>query len=310
MQGVDNINQNKDSSPIESGASAKVYRGSFDGNDIAIKDFRLRLDKFVKFKKKFIKEAVILSLLQHRNLVPFMRVIYKPSRFCIITMWMDNGDVVKYVNTHPDTSRITLIQDIVHGMHYLKQCKIVHGDLKGANILVDSQGTARISDFGVSLISDLTQQRLSHGASHPPIPSFDGASSCESSRQILSTASGGGTWRYMAPERLLPDRYGCQSGRATFSSDIFSLGLVIYEVYSGHIPYPESRSEKVVNDVAVHGIRPTRPLRLSSDYLWHLVEVCWHQDCAERYNIETLRAGVDAIVCLCRICSRNCYYSC
>jgi serine/threonine protein kinase len=290
MQGVDHINQNEDSSPIESGASAKVYHGLCDGNDVAIKDFRLRLDKFVKLKKvrtfrvsgtsawflsripqKFVKEAAILSLLQHRNLVPFIGVIYKPSRFCIITMWMDNGDVLKYVNTHPDTSRISLVRrsssatptmhfdtfsmavhDIVNGMHYLKQCKIVHGDLKGvinnhhvlysasfysctdlfvqANILVDGQGTARISDFGVSFISNLTQQRLSHSASHPPVPSVDGARSCESTRQILSTASGGGTWRYMAPERLLPDLYGCESGRATFSSDIFSLALVIYEV--------------------------------------------------------------------------------
>jgi len=161
-----------------------------------------------------------------------------------------------------------------------------------ANILVDSQGTARISDFGVSFIN-LTQQRLSQSTSHPLTPSVDGAGSGGSS---FSTASGGGTWRYMAPERLLPGLYGCESSRATFSSDIFSLAMVIYEVYSGHIPYPESRLEMVLANVAVHGTRPSRPLILHSDYLWNLVEGCWRQDCAERYNIETVRAKIHKMV--------------
>jgi hypothetical protein len=74
-----------------------------------------------------------------------------------------------------------------------------------------------------------------------------------------------------------------------------NLLICVMKVYSGHIPYPESRPEMVVANVAVHGTRPSRPLRLRLD-LWRLVEGCWRQDYAKRYNIETVRTRIHEMV--------------
>jgi hypothetical protein len=66
----------------------------------------------------------------------------------------------------------------------------------------------------------------------------------------------------------------------------------IMKTYSGHIPYPESTAEMVVVNVAVHGARPPRPPRLVSNGIWNLVEMCWRQGFAERYDVETVWTNI------------------
>jgi len=127
-----------------------------------------------------------------------------------------------FPHTYPDAFQVALIKDMTNGMQYLKKIGIVHGDLKAVNVLVDFQWTAYLSDFGVSSFVKPTLQ------DHPQSAV---CSSIESTQQFLhSSASGGGTPRYMAPERLLPEIFRRESGRATFESDTYSLVMFIYEI--------------------------------------------------------------------------------
>lgn len=104
------------------------------------------------------------------------------------------------------------------GMQYLKLCKIIHGDIKGVstlgnlrvvrtnlqtqtNILIDDSGRVRISDYGLAVYDSDTESSSGH---------FNG-----------------GTIRWMSPERLNPET---RSVKATFSSDVYSFAMVIYEV--------------------------------------------------------------------------------
>ena len=91
------------------------------------------------------------------------------------------------------------------GLAYLHSEGIVHGDLHGGNLLVDSNGSIRLTDFGMALVSEGTA--YNYGSHH-----------------------GGGATRWTAPELFDPDVFGLDSSRPTFQSDIYSLACVGVEV--------------------------------------------------------------------------------
>ncbi|KAF9017925.1 kinase-like protein, partial [Hymenopellis radicata] len=98
----------------------------------------------------FIKEALILHHLSHPNILAFRGVIYEPYRLYIVSDWLENGDINQYISSHPEASIKELLEGVADGLDFMHSNAIVHGDLKGANILVDADGRPRISDFGLS----------------------------------------------------------------------------------------------------------------------------------------------------------------
>jgi len=149
---------------------------------------------------------------------------------------------------------------------------MIHGDLKGVwlfecrspicpdsifftkpNILIDSDRRARLADFGLTTI-----------VSDPSNPTA-----------TLSSA-GGGTARWMGPELFDPDQFGLPDSRPTKESDCYALGMVIYEVLSGRIPFVSSRDTVIVWKV-ISGERPKRPQESVwfTDELWETLELCW-----------------------------------
>ena len=117
------------------------------------------------------------------------------------------------------------LSEVMSGVTYFHDLGIVHADIKGvrpmtfrypllgphsrakqANILVDNVGVARVADFGLMTITDLTATFLSEPGD-----------------------SGGGTWSRMSPELLIPEAFG-SDGRPTRESDCYALGMLVYEV--------------------------------------------------------------------------------
>jgi len=160
---------------------------------------------------------------------------------------------------------------------------MIHGDLKGvwfripvvtfspdalfikANILIDKDGHARLADFGLlTIVSDPT--------------SFTASSS-------LAT---GGTTRWTSPERLDPDQFGFEDSRPTKESDCYALGMVIYEVLSGQIPFAQS-TDLVVMRKVVKGEHPARPEGAKgvwfTDGIWGTIKLCWAIQPENRPNI-------------------------
>ncbi|KZV87351.1 kinase-like protein, partial [Exidia glandulosa HHB12029] len=139
----------------------------------------------------------------------------------------------------------------VHGL------AIVHGDIKGANILVSDNGVARLADFGItSVLCDY------------PAPSSTGA----------------GTFRWMAPE-LLRDSF-----RLTFASDIWAFGCVILEastVMSGKRPFYTIAQETQVILALNAGKTPDRPPGVP-DAMWRLSYACFSEIPQERPSVEAL----------------------
>ena len=134
-----------------------------------------------------------------------------------------------------------------------------------ANILIDRNGCACLADFGLlTIVSD---------------PGYFTAS---------SVAPTGGTTRWMSPELLDPEHFGLDHSCPTKESDYYALGMVIYEVLSGQIPFALSREHTIARKV-VNGERPGRPegaIRVwFTDNLWETLNMCWATQARNRLSV-------------------------
>ncbi len=141
-----------------------------------------------------------------------------------------------------------IIHQAVSGLVFLNRHKYVHRDLKPGNILLNSNGDVKLSDFGISRTIDNT------------------ANIC---------ATFVGTAIYMSPERAVGHDY-------SFSADIWSLGMVLYELATGEFPFPKTPSFPVLFDCLCHQPEPRLdPTRFSHE-LQNLVAVCLQRDPGNR----------------------------
>ncbi|KAJ7159615.1 kinase-like domain-containing protein [Mycena filopes] len=263
------------------GGSATVWRGTTDGTDVAIKSFRL-YTQYPPISQRFIKETLLLRLVQHPNILRFLSVVDEPQRIGIVTPWYANGSIMRYIRMVQKPPLKELMEQVADGLHFLSQYEIVHGDLKGENILIDDNGKALIADFGLSSIRlrlNCSNSLAAGGLSTSP----ESVSSLAAT--ILSASSaGGGTYRWMAPERLNPQAYELRTQQATKASDVYAFGMLVVEVFGGETPWSALRTEFVFINAIVANTRPPRPTSMPDD-LWEIVTECWSQFPVDRPSI-------------------------
>ncbi|KAJ8076250.1 Rho guanine nucleotide exchange factor [Marasmius tenuissimus] len=193
--------------PVGGGAFGDVWEGKMGEGAVCIKVLRVfSTSDIEQVLKDYMQEAIIWRQLDHPNLLPFMGIYYledDQKRLCLVSPWMERGNLVQFMKDSPElVDHGSLAWDVACGLSHLHDMKIIHGDLKGANILITPDLRARISDFGLSRISD-TQRLFS-----------------------LQTYHSSGTTRWLAPE-LLRASENCVSSK---ESDVYAYGCVCYEV--------------------------------------------------------------------------------
>ena len=143
-----------------------------------------------------------------------------------------------------------------------------------ANILINHECHARIADFGLAAILNQT-----------------------GSTSLLSRAEGG-TFQWMSPELFNPGKFGMEDDRPTKESDCYALGMVIYEVLSGQVPFPGLKGTAVVCKV-IEGERPGRPRGRQaawfSDDLWEMLELCWKPQPCDRPDLDAILKSLERI---------------
>ena len=137
-----------------------------------------------------------------------------------------------------------------------------------ANILIDNDGHARLADFGLlTIVSDSTNTTTS------------------------STTNSGGTTRWMSPELFYPEKFGLKDNRRTKESDCYALGMVVLEVLTSQVPFPQCDGFIITRKV-VDGERPERPqgpeVVWFTDNLWEMLEQCWSHSPKLRPAVETV----------------------
>ncbi|KAJ7934597.1 kinase-like domain-containing protein [Mycena leptocephala] len=235
------------------GAFGDVWKGLVGGQSICVKIMRIFQDDDIQdVLKEFGREALIWRQLSHPNLLPFFGLYNVDNKPCLVSPWMRNGNIMEFLRKEPvNTNRLSLILDVALGLEYLHEQNVVHGDLKGANILVGPSRRACIADFGLSSVVDAMTLRFSH--------------STASTRQ-------GGTHRYHAPELFKVKQRHC-------GSDVYAFACVAMRyarILTGQRLFHDLNDIEVMFHI-VNGIRPPRPMSCSNS-LWELLQNCWVGD--------------------------------
>ncbi|KAE9399212.1 kinase-like protein [Gymnopus androsaceus JB14] len=237
------------------GGFAEVYRGSLEGfGQIAVK--RLRPDVLLQQPELLFLEAVIWKHANHRNIAPFIAALVHAPSPCLISPWMNHGNIISYLKEHPETDIQPLILNIIDGCRFLHGISVVHGDLKGANILVNENQEACLSDFGMSNVyRNAVDQQIGTAS-------------------WTTTVLGGGSIRWLAPELLFSP-----VEKPSFASDAYAFGVVLWEILTCRIPYEHLSTDQSVMLHVSQGFRPCfRCITDSPADVGNLIEImrnCW-----------------------------------
>ncbi|THU85550.1 kinase-like protein, partial [Dendrothele bispora CBS 962.96] len=183
-----------------------------DGRCVALKRMRTfqQHSDLLNIRRRFGKEALLWRHLNNKFIVPFLGIDAEtfPLSLCLVSPWMRHGTVLKHIADHGKSGIDKRLHEVAQGLAYLHSQKIVHGDLRGANILINDEWQACLTDFGLTVFNDAT------------------ASS--------STSRRGGSVRWMAPELHIPESFGMSSSRLTPETDVYAFGCVCLEVGLDH----------------------------------------------------------------------------
>ncbi|KAL8027898.1 hypothetical protein ABFS82_14G123400 [Erythranthe guttata] len=232
-------------SKVASGSYGDLYKGTYCSQDVAIKILKTeRLN--TELQKEFAQEVYIMRKIRHKNVIQFIGACTKPPNLCIVTEFMSGGSVYDYLHKQKGSFKLPgllkVAIDISKGMNYLHQNNIIHRDLKAANLLMDENEVVKVGDFGVARVKAQT-----------------GVMTAET-----------GTYRWMAPEVIEHKPYD-------HKADIFSFGVVLWELLTGKLPYDYLTPLQAAVGVVQKGLRPTIP-KNTHPKLSDLLEKCWQKD--------------------------------
>jgi len=263
--------------PIAGGSFSDVWIGEYNQQKIAVKILRMfQNHDYNNVKKDAAREAIFWYSVNHPNVQPFLGLATfgDPARprYGLVTPYMEDGDVITYLQKHPDVSRRDMIKGIASGLNAIHLLDIVHADLKGGNILVDEKGQPRLTDVGLSKLR--STYAISSG---------------------LANAMGG-TLQFNAPELLLPEQElflgrgqeYCK-GEPTTRSDVYALAMTTIQIFTLGPPFGKIREQQIILRIVHEKFRPDRPhdvLGELDDGLWTLIQSAWAPHPVDRPSME------------------------
>lgn len=189
---------------------------SSDGHSVALKVLNPQVLENEKVVRKFFHEAMILAKLDHPNICRLMEFFPDGNNYCIVMEYVKGTELKKLMQQQkklPHDLAFKIAKQSLEGFQYAHESGILHRDIKPANIMVDKHGNSKIMDFGIA--------KMSTAASH------------DTAASMLSIF-------YVPPERLDKSR------EIDVRSDIYSLGLVFYEMFAGRRPFSATETAQVM----------------------------------------------------------------
>jgi len=175
---------------------------------------------------------------------------------------------MRYLENNPHINRLPLIAQVADALSYLHKISIIHGDIKASNILINDEGRASLTDFGLSIILRPSRIRKTTGTWHFMVPD-----------SIETEAI-----RWHAPELLESDMEdGTSIQWRTKATDVWSFGMTVVEIFTGRVPFFHLRNDAKVVVAIMAGDRPKREdcPTIKAD-IWRMIERCWAYDPNQR----------------------------
>uniref|UniRef100_A0A061RBJ4 Tkl protein kinase n=1 Tax=Tetraselmis sp. GSL018 TaxID=582737 RepID=A0A061RBJ4_9CHLO len=248
---------------VGEGGFGKVFSGAYRGRPVAVKVQNEDTTK-ASVVEEFRREISTMGALPpHRNVLALIGVSTTSPRLAIVTEFCPLGSL--YGMLHSPGCHLSWVQiaymclGAANGMVHLHRHKVLHRDLKSANLLVDADYTVKIADFGLSRV-----------------------------QTDLATMTGGlGTFQWMAPEVLGNQRY-------SEKADVYSFGIVMWECTAREIPYTGMQGMQAALAVMNRGLRPEIPQH-TPPALADLMRACWRPIPGERPTMAQVAAALRQI---------------
>jgi serine/threonine-protein kinase len=261
---VDQIGNCRILSEIGSGGMAVVYKAVQEplGRTVAIKALKPSIAMDSGFAKRFEREAHFMASLQHENILHVHDFVKDRGTMFIVMEYVQGIDLYDLLEITPrlpvDVAAIITLQ-VARALDYAHFRGIIHRDIKPANVMISHQGEVKLMDFGIARDDRLTD--------------------------LTETGTGLGTPSYMSPEQILGDKLD-------FRSDIFSVGIVLYQMVTGRKPFVEDDARTVMQKIRLD--RYTSPRKINPAVprtLEHIMGRCMEKLPANRYP--TTQALID-----------------
>lgn len=235
------------------GGMGTVYLGydPFEDRDVAVKVCRLRGESDRRFRKlarkAFFNEAHCAKVLKHPNILQIFDAGLEDDDPYIVMEYVEGGGTLKphtsRRNLLPPKSVVRLLYKCANALDYAHRKGVVHRDIKPANLMLTRSGEVKIADFGVA---------------------FNAASNDTQLTRMV------GTLLYMSPEQV-------QEAEVTSQTDLYSLGVVGFELLAGQTPFDGKRAPRLARKIveapapSLREVRPGLPARLE-EVLGHLLQ--------------------------------------
>jgi len=195
---------------IGRGGTAQIYRAYQPSirREVVIKVLSHIFQDDSGFVKKFAQEADVIAHLQHPHIIPIYDFGEQDGEVYIVMAYLRGGTLADLIEHSqgglPNEESMRLLDSIAEGLDYAHAKGIVHRDMKSSNILMDESNNPYLADFGLAKFTE--------------------------GRQEMTNTAVAGTASYMAPEIA-------QTGKSTKRADIYALGVILFEMLTGQLPY-------------------------------------------------------------------------
>eukprot|EP00002_Diphylleia_rotans_P035703 TRINITY_DN7817_c0_g2_i1.p1 TRINITY_DN7817_c0_g2~~TRINITY_DN7817_c0_g2_i1.p1 ORF type:complete len:335 (+),score=52.13 TRINITY_DN7817_c0_g2_i1:72-1076(+) len=204
-------------------ATVRMAVHSPSGTVVAVKG--INYQESAEKRKQLVSELNTLTKLQAPNLVRLFSAFSDQAMVYLVLEYMDLGTLgglMKIVPQMPENYLSQILYQVIVGLGYMHTNRMIHRDIKPGNVLINSQGWVKLSDFGL-------------------------ASMLSSTKFATSFV---GTSCYMSPERMSSDDY-------TYNADVWSLGIMAFEAATGRYPYQLSGAPNELEDTIVDAPSPS-----------------------------------------------------
>ena len=258
---------------VGQGGMARIYKGFHSelNRYAAVKVVHWGLQEDPEFTERFRREAQAIASLRHPNIVQIFDFGQHESGYYMVMEFIDGGDLAVLLHRYktnqdylPHENVVRIVKEIGAALDYAHAHSVIHRDIKPSNVMLNHEGQSILTDFGLVMLP------------------------AQSSQATLGSTFG--TPHYVAPEQAI------SSAAAVPASDIYSLGVVIYEMVTGEVPFddesPLSVALKHVSDV------PPPPTSINPDIPREVEEVILRalaKDPADRFaNGKELALALEA----------------
>jgi serine/threonine protein kinase len=249
------------------GGYGKVFAGEWKFNQVAIKQYTAQ-DFSEQTRQEIRKEAMVMATVSTQSdyLVRLRGMILEKPQYSLVMEYLPGGDLfhlLKSSETLTWPRRYQIGLDMTIGLHHLHERSVLHRDLKSLNVLLDGSGRAKLADFGLSTLKTSS----------------------------ASTTAGGfkGTVLWSAPELFK------RGAKATVFSDIYSLGMVLWELASRKIPFADAATPAIAATWVAQGEQEIVPEETPQE-LKQLIESCWDKEPSKRPNANVVAKRLEGML--------------